>query len=373
MSDNKPTNRERVKEIVSGIEDGIKQLFQSEKFADYLRTMSRFHHYSVNNTILIHAQKPDATMVAGFQKWKKQFGRHVKRGETGITILAPTPYKKKIEEEKRDPDTNLPMLDVDGNVIVEEKIIEIPMFKPVKVFDVSQTEGKPLPNLSADLTGDVQHFEAFMEALRRTAPVPIEIKKIPDNMDGYFSQDEQKIVVRSGMSEVQTVCATIHEIGHSMLHNHEKAQGEAAAGTAEVPVQKDKNTREVEAESVSYAVCQYYGIETGANSFGYIASWSADRSLPELRASLDTIVKRYKESRRIHPLAVDGRVEDGVRLERKVLENIRKNADYVIDTSNLLRARHQPLGHAGADAGTGGPRAAIKHTRYAGEICRRLF
>ena len=291
MPDTKPTNRERVKEIVAGIEDGIQKLFQSEKFADYLRTMSRFHSYSVNNTILIHMQKPDATKVAGFQKWKKQFGRHVKRGESGITILAPTPYKKKIEAEKLDPDTKLPMLDADGNTIMEEKIIEIPMFKPVKVFDVSQTEGKPLPNLAADLTGNVQYYEAFMEALRRTSPVPIEIKSIPANLDGYFSMDAQKIVVQAGMSEVQTVCATVHEIGHSILHNREKSQAEAAAGEGEATTPKDNNTREVEAESVSYAVCQYYGIETGENSFGYIASWSADRSLPELRASLETITK----------------------------------------------------------------------------------
>ena len=285
------SNKERVKEIVAGIEGGIQKLFQSDRYAEYLRTMSRFHHYSVNNTILIHMQKPKATVVAGYQSWKKKFGRHVMRGETGITILAPTPYRKKIEKEKLDPDTKLPVIDKNGNPVMEEKIIEIPMFKPVKVFDVSQTEGKPLPSLVPTLTGDVQYFEAFMEALRRTSPVPIEIKEIPERTDGYFSSEQQNIVVRAGMSEVQTVCATVHEMGHAILHNREKEQAEAAAGTDKAPKEKDRNTQEVEAESVSYSVCQYYGIETGENSFGYIASWSENRSLPELRASLETITK----------------------------------------------------------------------------------
>ena len=292
MPDAAASNRDRMKEIVAGIEDGIQKLFQSERYAEYLSTMSRFHSYSVNNTVLIHMQMPDASVVAGFHKWKNQFGRHVKKGETGITIIAPTPFKKKVEKEKLDPDTNLPVLDADGNPIIEEKIVEIPMFKPVKVFDVSQTEGKPLPHLSADLTGNVQHFEAFMEALRRTSPVPLEIQPLRESLDGYFSNSEQKIVVRSGMSEVQTVCAAVHEMGHALLHNRERAQAEAAAGTSDTePKPKDKNTKEVEAESVSYAVCQYYGIETGENSFGYIATWSKDRSLPELRDSLETITK----------------------------------------------------------------------------------
>ena len=288
----KQSNKERIKEIVAGIEDGIQKLFQSEKYFDYLRTMSRFHSYSVNNTVLIHLQMPNASVVAGFNQWKNRFGRHVKKGEKGLTIIAPTPFKKKVEEMKLDPDTNEPMYDADGKLIMEERMIEIPMFKPVKVFDVSQTDGKPLPQLSADLVGDVRQYEAFMEALRRSSPVPIEMQNISPNMDGYFSLDEQKIVVRTGMSQVQTVCATVHEIGHSMLHNREQAALTATAGTdKEAPKPKDKNTKEVEAESVSYAVCAYYGIETGSNSFGYIASWSKDKSLPELRASLETITK----------------------------------------------------------------------------------
>ena len=213
----KKSNKERIKEIVAGIEDGIQKLFQSEQYFDYLRTMSRFHSYSVNNTILIHLQKPDASVVAGYSQWKNRFGRHVKKGEKGITVIAPTPFKKKVEEMKLDPDTHEPVYSDDGQLIMEEKVVEIPMFKPVKVFDVSQTDGKPLPQLSTDLAGDVQQYEAFMEALRRSSPVPIEFQSIDESMDGYFSRDEQKIVVRTGMSQVQTVCAAVHEIGHAKI------------------------------------------------------------------------------------------------------------------------------------------------------------
>ena len=289
----KKSNREKLKEITASIEQGIQDLFQSDKYAEYLRTMSRFHSYSVRNTILIHMQRPDATAVAGFNAWKKKFQRNVKKGEKGITILAPTPFKKKIEEKKLDPVTQAPMVDANGNIIMEEKEIEIPLFRPVKVFDVSQTEGKPLPQLSSPLTGDVQNYEIFMEALRRTSPVPIDFKPLEPSMDGFFSSDSQSITLREGMSEVQTICAAVHEITHSLLHNREKERLSVAAGTdqAEKVKPKDRNTEEVEAESVSYAVCQYYGIETGENSLGYIATWSKDRSLPELKASLDTIGK----------------------------------------------------------------------------------
>ena len=335
----KPTNRERLQEITAGIEQGIKELFESDKYRRYLSVMSRFHRYSVNNTMLIYMQRPDATLVAGYNKWKNQFSRHVKRGEHGITIIAPTPYKKKIEEQKLDPDTKAPMLDADGKVIMEEKEIEIPLFRPVKVFDVSQTDGKPLPELAASLSGNVQNYEVFMEALRRSAPVPIEFEPMDANMDGYFSSDQQRIAIREGMSEVQTVSAAVHETAHSKLHDPKKyeaeptwkivmvsgggvkhdyrldfateAEAEQAAAeddwryvdenqfewrleveedlTAVKQAVKNRNTEEVEAESISYAVCQYYGIQTGENSFGYIATWSQDKTLPELRASLETI------------------------------------------------------------------------------------
>ena len=380
MAENKPTNRERLREITDGIEQGIKELFESEKYMRYLSVMSRFHRYSVNNTMLIYMQKPDATLVAGYNKWKDQFERHVKKGEHGITIIAPTPYKKKIEEQKLDPDTKAPILDKDGKIITEEKEIEIPMFRPVKVFDVSQTDGKPLPELASSLSGNVPNYEAFMEALRRSAPVPITFEAMAADTDGYFSADHQKIAIRQGMSEVQTVSATVHEIAHSKLHNQKKIQiandeqyqeielfdkpglfsngrivrdnlpegvycydlrgsdydpGEPVCVEEQVVVnhagsvllteplelaengrlmlteeeglnfvggfstlaqflqeqKKDRHTEEVEAESISYAVCKYFGIETGENSFGYIASWSQGKELKELRASLETINK----------------------------------------------------------------------------------
>ena len=380
MAENKPTNRERLREITDGIEQGIKELFESEKYMRYLSVMSRFHRYSVNNTMLIYMQKPDATLVAGYNKWKDQFERHVKKGEHGITIIAPTRYKKKIEEQKLDPDTKAPILDKDGKIVTEEKEIEIPMFRPVKVFDVSQTDGKPLPELASSLSGNVPNYEAFMEALRRSAPVPITFEAMAADTDGYFSADHQKIAIRQGMSEVQTVSATVHEIAHSKLHNQKKIQiandeqyqeielfdklglfsngriardnlpegvycydlrgsdydpGDPVCVEERVVVnhagsvlmtepleltedgrlmlteekglnftggfstlsqflqkqRKDRHTEEVEAESISYAVCKYFGIETGENSFGYIASWSQGKELKELRASLETINK----------------------------------------------------------------------------------
>ena len=341
----KPTNRERLQQITAGIEQGIKELFESEKYMRYLSVMSRFHRYSVNNTMLIYMQKPDATLVAGYNKWKNQFERHVKKGEHGITIIAPTPFKKKIEEQKLDPDTKAPMLDAEGKVIMEEREVEIPMFRPVKVFDVSQTDGKPLPELASSLSGNVQNYEVFMEALRRSAPVPLSVEPMAANMDGYFSPDQQRIAIRAGMSEVQTVSAAVHEIAHSKLHDPKKyeaeptwkivmvsgggvkhdyrldfateAEAEQAAAeddwryvdenqfewrleveedlTAVKQAVKNRNTEEVEAESISYAVCQYYGIQTADNSFGYIATWSQDKTLPELRASLETINKAAGE------------------------------------------------------------------------------
>ena len=341
MAEPKKSNKERLREITEGIEQGIKDLFESDKYRQYLSTMSRFHRYSVNNVTLIHMQMPGATHVAGYNRWRDQFERHVKKGEHGITIIAPTPYKKKIEEMKRDPDTHAPILDADGKAVMEEKEIEIPMFRPVKVFDVSQTDGKPLPELASSLSGTVPHYEAFMEALRRSAPVPIEFEPMAENMDGYFSSDQQRIAIREGMSEVQTVSAAVHETAHSKLHDPKKyeaeptwkivmvseggtkhdfrldfateAEAEQAAAeegwryvdenrfewrleveedlTAVKQAAKNRNTEEVEAESISYAVCQYFGIQTGENSFGYIASWSKDKELKELRASLETINK----------------------------------------------------------------------------------
>ena len=292
----KQTNKDRMREIVDSIENGIKELFESDKYRKYLATMSRFHRYSVNNTMLIYMQRPDATHVAGFNKWRDQFGRNVLKGEKGIRIIAPTPYKKKVEEIKTDPETNAPILDADGKAVIEEKEIRIPMFKVVSVFDVSQTAGKPLPQLAADLSGNVQQYEVFMEALRRASPVPMEIKPVARDTDGFFSIKAQSITIRAGMSEVQTVCAAVHEIAHAKLHDYEHMTELADDGeTILVPGEKSRNTEEVEAESISYAVCQYYGIETGENSFGYIATWSKGKELKELRASLETINKTASE------------------------------------------------------------------------------
>lgn len=284
-------NREQLKEITDRIEAGIRDIFESgdmEKYRNYLRTMSRFHNYSLNNQALIHLQRPDATLVAGYNRWRDKFSRHVLRGEKGITIIAPTPYKKKIEQEKLDPDTKLPILDADGKVITEEKEIEIPMFRPVKVFDYAQTDGKPLPERVAspvaNLTGSVENYEAFMEALRRSSPVPVEVKPLSADVDGYFSPKSQSITLREGMSEVQTVSAAVHEIAHAKLHNYGLQQAAERR-------HKSRNTEEVEAESISFMVCAYFGIETGANSFGYVATWSKNAELPEFRASLDTIGK----------------------------------------------------------------------------------
>ena len=292
----KQSNKERIKEITAGIEKGIQELFESDRYRNYLTTMSRFHRYSLNNVMLIHAQKPDATLVAGFNKWKNSFGRHVKKGEKGIQILAPTPYKIKQEEQKLDPDTKLPLLDENGEPVTEEKEVTIPMFKVVSVFDVSQTDGRPLPQISSTLTGDVAEYEVFLEALHRTSPVPISFQAMEPGMDGYFAPKKQKIFLREGMSQVQTICAAVHEIAHSKLHDYEHMTELADDGeTILVPGEKSRNTEEVEAESISYAVCQYFGIETAENSFGYIATWSQGKELKELRASLETINKTSSE------------------------------------------------------------------------------
>ena len=284
----KQSNKERLKEITAGIEKGIQELFQSDRYRNYLSTMSKFHRYSLNNVMLIHSQMPDATLVAGRKKWETQFQRKVLDSERrhGIEFIAPATFNKTIQMEKLDPDTQLPILGRDGKPITEEKTIKIPYFKMVKVYDVSQTDGKPLPQLSMNLTGDVAQYEVFLEALKRTSPVPMEIKPISKDMDGYLNLETQRIAIQEGMSEVQTISACVHEIAHAKLHN----PGKAAKQT-----ERDQNTEEVEAESISYAVCQYFGIETGDNSFGYIASWSQGKELEELKTSLTIINKTASE------------------------------------------------------------------------------
>jgi len=288
VADN-PNARSQVKEITDRLEQGMKDLFTSEKYMSYLQTMSRFHRYSTRNTLLIHMQKPDATLVAGYQAWQSKFGRYVKKGEHAIKILAPVPFTFTEEKQKLDPDTRRPILGADGLPVLEEVERRLARFKPTSVFDVSQTDGKPLPTLVEDLTGDVRHYELFMDSLRAVSPLPIVSEPLTPGTDGECRMGVN-IAIREGMSEVQTVSAAIHEITHAKLHDIEviRQQDETAKP-------KDRRTEEVEAESVSYAVCQYYGIETAANSLGYIADWSKNRELKELNASLDTIRKTAAE------------------------------------------------------------------------------
>lgn len=280
----KQSNRERLQEITARIEQGVKDVFTSDKYADYLRVMSRFHSYSTNNRLLIFMQNPHASMVCGYQGWQTKFGRHVVKGAKGIQILAPTPYKKKIEEEKRDPDTNLPLRDKDGKIRTEEVEIQIPMFRPVTVFDVADTDGKPLPVLVEPLSGDVEQFEMFFEAIRRASPVPIILEPMERSKDGFFSLRHQNIHLRDNMSQVQTLCAVFHEITHAKLHN-----------TVVQEERKSRQQEEWEAESVAYSVCAFYGIDTSANSFGYLAEYAQEKSLEELKAGLDLIGKTADE------------------------------------------------------------------------------
>jgi len=275
----------QVKELTSKLEEGIKELFSSDKYADYLKTMSRFHTYSTRNTMLIYMQKPSATYVAGFGAWQTKFKRHVKKGEKAIKILAPTPFVIREKREQLDPETRLPVLDEEGLPVIEYTELRLARFKAVNVFDVSQTDGEPLPNLVQTLSGDVEQYEAFMDALRAVSPLPIVMEPLPEGRDGECVFGD-RIILRAGMSEIQTVCAAIHEITHAKLHDIESLRLMDETATP-----KDRRTEEVEAESISYAVCQHFGIETGANSFGYIAQWSKTRELKELNASLDTIRK----------------------------------------------------------------------------------
>lgn len=289
MADAK-TEKQKVQEITEKLEQGIKELFESEKYKTYLNTMSKFHNYSFNNTMLIAMQKPDATLVAGFKAWQKNFDRHVKKGEKGIRILAPAPYKIKEEQEKLDPVTGEIMLDKNGMPITEEVEIKIPAFRVVPVFDVSQTDGKELPDIGVnELSGSVEDYEDFMQALTEVSPVPITYEDIEGEAKGYFHTTDHRIAIQEGMSQSQTVKTAIHEVAHAKLHDRERNQDIDAV------LDKDRNTKEVEAESVAYTVCQHFGIDTSDYSFGYIAGWSSDRDMKELKSSLDTIRKTASE------------------------------------------------------------------------------
>ena len=337
---------QQVREITDKLEQGIKELFESERFKEYLRTMSKFYHYSFSNTLLIAMQKPEATYVAGYTSWQRNFDRQVMKGEKGIKILAPAPYKAKEEREKIDPSTQKPVLDADGKPVTETVEVMRPAFKVVSVFDISQTDGKELPDIIVDeLSGSVENYAAFFEALKQESPAPIAFEDIPGGAKGFFSPVENRIAIQEGMSEIQTIKTAIHEIAHAKLHSidrpepeptwkivmisdggtkrdflsgfaSETAANEAAERegwrfvdenrfewrleveedtSAVQEMRKDRHTKEVEAESVAYTVCQRYGIETSDYSFGYIAGWSSDKETKELKGSLETIRKTAAE------------------------------------------------------------------------------
>ena len=337
---------QQVREITDKLEQGIKELFESERFKEYLRTMSKFYHYSFSNTLLIAMQKPEATYVAGYTSWQRNFDRQVMKGEKGIKILAPAPYKAKEEREKIDPSTQKPVLDADGKPVTETVEVMRPAFKVVSVFDISQTDGKELPDIIVDeLSGSVENYAAFFEALKQESPAPIAFEDIPGGAKGYFSPVENRIAIQEGMSEIQTIKTAIHEIAHAKLHSIDRPEPEPTwkivmisdGGTkrdflsgfaseteaneaaeregwrfvdenrfewrleveedtsAVQEMRKDRHTKEVEAESVAYTVCQRYGIETSDYSFGYIAGWSSDKETKELKGSLETIRKTAAE------------------------------------------------------------------------------
>ena len=276
---------EKLKEITDRLEQGIAELFDSERYREYLKVMSKFHNYSFRNTVLIAMQKPDASLVAGFSAWKNNFERNVMKGQKGIKIIAPSPYKIKQEMQKIDPHTQKPIIGKDGKPVTEEKEITIPAYKVVSVFDVSQTEGKELPDIAVDeLTGDVDRYKDFFAALEKTSPVPIAFENIEGGSHGYYHLEDKRIAINEGMSELQTLKTAIHEIAHAKLHDID-----LNAPKDEQQPHVDRRTREVEAESVAYTVCQHYGLDTSDYSFGYVAGWSSGRELSELKSSLETI------------------------------------------------------------------------------------
>lgn len=272
--------QKQMQEITDKLEQGVQDVFTSENYARYLKTMSKFHNYSLNNIILIAMQKPDASLIAGYQAWKKLHGRQVMKGEKGIKILAPSPYKVKKMVDKIDPITKKAIIGNDGKSVKEEKEIVIPAYKVVTVFDVSQTEGRELPTLGVnELTGEVESYDLFFKALDESCPIPIRFEAIEGSTKGYFSRTKNEIVVKQGMSQIQTIKTTVHERAHQMLHSDQN-QGS-----------QSRSNKEVEAESVAYAVCQHYGIDTSDYSFAYIAGWSDGKDTPELKNSLDLIRK----------------------------------------------------------------------------------
>lgn len=281
ITDKSASQADKIKEITDKLEQGIKNLFESERFKNYLNVMSRFHNYSFNNSLLIAMQKPDATYVAGYTSWERIFDRHVLRGEKGIRILAPSPYKINKDVEKLDPNTRQPIIGKDGQPLKERVQVIIPAYKITTVFDVSQTEGRDLPVIAKDLNNDVEGYSKFMDVLRQTSPVPIEERADEGNSHGYYHPEDKRIVIREGMSQQQTLKTCIHEIAHAILHDKDSGK--------EKDNLPDRHTKEVEAESVAYTVCQHFGIDTSDYSFGYVAGWSSGKELEELKTSMNTI------------------------------------------------------------------------------------
>ena len=324
MADNN-TEKQRVQELTNKLEQGLQDLFNSDSYRNYLSTMSKFHNYSFNNTLLIAMQKPDATLVAGYKAWQKNFERHVNKGEKAIRILAPAPYKIKEERDKIDPVTQELLLDKDGNPQKEEVEITIPAFRAVSVFDLSQTDGKPIPELTAkELLSDVEGYQDMIRAVEAISPVPIELEEIAGDSKGYYDREAKRIAVQENMSESQTLKTMIHEVAHSKLHSKEVEQDEQ--------MRKDRNTKEVEAESVAYTVCQHFGIDTSDYSFGHIAGWSSGRDTKELRASMDTIRKTASE-------LITG-IEGQLHLLELEKEVVQKETEITADTelSNMQKA-----------------------------------
>lgn len=329
--------KDRLKEITDRLEQGILDVFESERYKEYLRVMSKFHHYSFNNTMLIALQKPDASLIAGFSAWKNSHGRTVKKGEKGIRIIAPAPFKVKQKMEKLDPKTNMPVIGKDGNALTEEKEITIPAYKVVSVFDVSQTEGKELPSIGVnELTGDVSQYEDFFTALKKASPVPIALEHIEGSAHGYYHLAEKRIAVDDNMSELQTLKTAIHEIAHAKLHDID-----LNAPKEEKENRPNQRTREVEAESVAYTVCQHYGLDTSDYSFGYVAGWSSGKELSELKGSLETI--RFAASELID--SIDGyfkelqREKENELSEKETepaLQEEKQEAAYLLESGNYL-------------------------------------
>lgn len=330
----------QLKEIMSKLENGVKDFFQSKKYIEYLKVMSKFHNYSLNNTILICMQKPDATLVAGYNAWQNVFERQVVKGEKGIKIIAPAPYKKMVMKEKIDPVSGLPLRDNEGKIIKEKEEIRLIKFKVVNVFDISQTEGKEIPEIVTTLEGNVEQFQDFLFALKEVSPVPVGFESIGGKAHGYFHNVEKRIAINEGESQKQTIKTLIHEIAHAKLHSVEvKPSGQE---------QKSRSSKEVEAESVAYVVCQHFNIDTSGYSFGYIAGWSSGKNTEELKASLELIrdtsskfineiEEKLKERQKMKEVGNRTSVLDKLKSNQKILQSSVAKEDKMVQRNEVTR------------------------------------